>query len=83
MSKKISKHRFEQIIKEVQEETREQFAKDLEKAYGQERNVPLQEFIDEILPKVLSRTFVNANTHAEYLIHDVLSELDLLTDDDD
>ncbi|MGP9043336.1 hypothetical protein [Cytobacillus kochii] len=83
MSKKISKHRFEQIIKEVQEETREQFAKDLERAYGQERNVPLQEFIDEILPKVLSRTFVNANTHAEYLIHDVLSELDLLIDDDD
>lgn len=83
MSKKISKHRFEQIIKEVQEETREQFAKDIEKAYGQKRNVPLQEFIDEILPKLLSKTFVNANTHAEYLIHDVLSELDLLTDDDD
>ncbi|MEK4924105.1 hypothetical protein MKX78_19545 [Cytobacillus sp. FSL R5-0569] len=83
MAKKISKQRFEQIIKEVQEVTRKEFAKGLEEAYGQERIVPLQEFTDEILPKLLSKTFVNANTHAEYMIHDILSELDLLTDDDD
>lgn len=82
MSKKISKKELDEIIKQVMDETTENFAKDLEDAVGPKRSMPLQEIVDDLIPKLLSVTLVNARSHTAFVIQDVLERLDLLTDDE-
>lgn len=82
MSNKISKDELQKIIEQVREETKIDFAELIKGIFGPKRSVPLQEFIDNILPKLLSATFVKAGNHAELIVHDVLDKLDLLKKDD-
>lgn len=82
MSKKISKERLEQIINQVREETKNDIAERIHEIYGnhQDDDLTAEQFIIKLLPKLLSRTFAIGTLHAKYIIHDVLSELDLLDD---
>lgn len=82
MNQKISKKQLDDLINKVQQETKEDLSNKLEEIYGPKRQVSLDEFAQEVIPKLLSATFAIAGRHAEYLIHDVLSELDLLIDDE-
>ena len=82
MNNKITTDQLQEIINQVREETKIDFTELIQEIYGPKRSVPLQEFVDEILPRLLSATFVKAGNHAELIVHDVLDKLDLIKKDD-
>jgi hypothetical protein len=81
LEKKISKQQLKEIVNNVREETRDDFTKRVENVIGPSRGVTFDEYARTIVPKLLSATYLSAITHAEYVIYDVLENLDLLTDD--
>ncbi|SNZ14548.1 hypothetical protein SAMN05421503_2470 [Terribacillus aidingensis] len=83
MSKQISKEKLTEIMDQVQEETKKDFAKSIEEVFNSFERVSMDEFMSRILPQLLSTTYYEATTHAELLIIDVLKELDLLKIDDE
>lgn len=81
MSQKISAQQLGAIIEQARKETNEDFANLLKEVYGPDRDMNLDDFISDILPKLLSATYAKSMHYAENVIRDVLEELELLTDD--
>lgn len=80
MTKKIPKERLTEIMNQLQEETKKEFADALHEFYSESKKMPLDDFINDMLPKMLTRIWFESTNHAELLVFDVLKELDLLSD---
>lgn len=81
MDKKISDTRLKEMFQQVREETGKNFSESLQNEIGK-RHVTFDEFANKVVPALLGITFASATAHAEYLLVDLLEELDLIGDDE-